>query len=244
LDRAAPIGSQRAGAGGPPAWAQLNGTTLTFGLMEVLGRDIVHGKYDGQPFPNELALGVDYAVSRTVVRETVKMLVARGILASASRRGTFVQPREAWNVLDPDVLRWLLDRARSGDWLRQFTQLRLAIEPLAAALAALQAKPAQIAAIGDSLEQMRLAQLEGDALAADTGFHFAVIEASNNPFLDQFRRATSSGLGRAIRLTGALAITPTDIAQHERVHAAIAARDPALAQAAMRVIIEAALARF
>ena len=77
------------------------------------------------------------------------------MLTARPRKGTTVQPSESWNLFDPDVLRWLLDRKFSLALLRQFNELRVAIEPAAAALAARAADPAAIAAITDGFERMR-----------------------------------------------------------------------------------------
>src|SRR6478736_3358498 len=114
----------------------LLGRNLTHGLLEVLGRSIVIGDYQVRSFPNEAELAKQHGVSRSVTREAVKMLTAKGLLSARPRQGTVVQPATNWNLFDTDVLRWLLERQFSIDLLRQFNQLRVAIEPEAAALAA------------------------------------------------------------------------------------------------------------
>src|SRR5829696_9603482 len=120
---------------------------LTFGLLETLGRAIVTGAYETERFPTEAELAAQHAVSRSVTREAVKMLTAKGLLTARPRKGTTVQPSSSWNLFDTDVLRWLLEREFSLDLLRQFSELRIAIEPAAAALAAREADPGAIAAI-------------------------------------------------------------------------------------------------
>src|SRR6478609_3343053 len=134
------------------------GRNLTHGLLEVLGRSIVVGDYQVRSFPNEAELAKQYGVSRSVTREAVKMLTAKGLLGARPKQGTFVQPDENWNLLDTDVLRWLLDRKLSIGLLRQFNELRIAVEPQAAALAADRAAPAQVAAIAAGLARMREAE--------------------------------------------------------------------------------------
>src|SRR3546814_317147 len=116
------------------------GRNLTYGMLDAIGRAIVVGDYDGATFPTEAELAKQHGVSRSVTREAVKMLTAKGLLSARPRQGTIVQPTTSWNLFDTDVLRWLLERQFPIDLLRQFNELRVAIEPEAAALAARVAK--------------------------------------------------------------------------------------------------------
>src|SRR5882724_8440084 len=113
------------------------GQNLTYSIVHDLGVAIVTGVYSKQnPFPVEAELCRQYGASRSVLREAVKMLTAKGLLGARPRQGTWVQPESNWNLLDPDVLRWLLERKFSYSLLVEFAQIRLAVEPKAAALAA------------------------------------------------------------------------------------------------------------
>lgn len=216
----------------------LLGRNLTYGLLEVLGRAIVVGKYQERPFPTEAELATQHGVSRSVTREAVKMLSAKGLIGARPKQGTFVQPDENWNLFDTDVLRWLLDRKLSIGLLRQFTELRIAVEPEAAALSASRAVPAQVAAIAAGLERMREAERGvGDALDADIAFHVAVLRASGNPFYTQFRDVVSTALRTSIRFTNRIAGRTASIADHAAVHDAIAKGDAEAARAAMRYLI-------
>jgi DNA-binding GntR family transcriptional regulator len=148
------------------------GRNLTHGLLDTVGRAIVTGAYDGVPFPTEAQLTEHHGVSRSVTREALKMLTAKGLLSARARVGTVVQPPASWNLFDTDVLRWLLERTFSVDLLRQFTELRIAIEPEAAALAARHAEPHQLDQIRHGLERMRRAETGiDDPLDADIAFH-------------------------------------------------------------------------
>src|SRR5690606_22860730 len=131
------------------------GVSLAYGLLTTLGRSIVTGEFDKTGFPTEAELCVRYGASRTVMREAVKMLSAKGLLSSRQRKGTRVQPVDKWNLLDPDVLTWLMERPFSKEIFLEFTQMRLAIEPTAAALAAQVQNTAAIAEIRAGLEGMR-----------------------------------------------------------------------------------------
>ena len=98
------------------------GRNLTYGMLDHLGKMIVTGGYDERPFPTEAELSIQHSVSRSVTREAVKMLTAKGLLSARPRQGTIVQPSSSWNLFDADILRWLLERKFSLDLLR----LRLA----------------------------------------------------------------------------------------------------------------------
>ncbi|MGZ8358968.1 MAG: FadR/GntR family transcriptional regulator, partial [Allosphingosinicella sp.] len=129
------------------------GHNLTYAMLDALGRGIVTGQYDERRFPTEAELARCHDVSRSVTREAVKMLTAKGLLTARPRKGTSVQPSAQWNLFDPDVLRWMLERKFSLELLRQFSELRLAIEPAAAALAAGVADGAGIAAIATGYDR-------------------------------------------------------------------------------------------
>ena len=218
------------------------GRNLTWGLQEVLGRSIVVGDYRETPFPTEAEIVTRYGVSRSVTREAVKMLAAKGLLGARPKQGTFVRPEDAWNLFDTDVLRWLLERRRSLALLHHFNELRIAVEPQAAALAAATADAEQQAAISAGLERMRGAE-EGmdDGLDADIAFHVAILRASNNPFYAQFRSVVGTALRTSIRFTNRLTGRSASIEDHAAVHDAILARDVEGARAAMVLLISKVL---
>ena len=214
------------------------GRNLTFGMLESLGRAIVTGQYDGLRFPTEAELASNHAVSRSVTREAVKMLTAKGLLTARPRKGTTVQPPSCWNLFDPDVLRWLLERKFSLELLRQFSELRIAIEPEAAALAARSADVAAVAEIRTGYERMEAAEAGAeDTLEADIAFHVAVLEASANPFYMQFKDVVATALRTSIRFTNRFKGRSASLPAHLLVLAAIEAGDCAAAREAMAAII-------
>jgi DNA-binding FadR family transcriptional regulator len=215
------------------------GRNLTFGLLDAVGRAVVVGEYEDRTFPTEAELAVQYGVSRSVTREALKMLAAKGLLSARPKQGTFVRPQEHWNLFDTDVLRWLLDRRFSVSLLRQFNELRIGVEPQAAALAAKRARPAQVAAIATGLERMRSAERGmDDSLEADIEFHVAILRASGNPFYIQFRDIVTTALRTSIRFTNRISGRTASIDDHAAVHTAIAAGDEAVARDAMRKLID------
>lgn len=211
---------------------------LTYGMLDALGRAIVTGHYRDCPFPTEADLARQHGVSRSVTREAVKMLTAKGLLTARPRKGTSIQPQRCWNLFDTDVLRWLLERKFSLDLLRQFTELRAAIEPAAAAIAAAAADAAGIAAIEAGYARMVAAEAgEDDPLDADIAFHIAILEASANPFYAQFRDVVSTALQTSIRFTNRFKGRTASLPQHHAVLAGIKGRDGEAASEAMLALI-------
>jgi len=216
------------------------GRNLTYGLLEAVGRSIVNGRFDNKPFPTEADLAKHYAVSRSVTREAVKMLTAKGLLVARPRKGTTVQPTRAWNLFDPDVLRWILDRNLSLDLLRQFNELRMAIEPAAAAIAARAADRPSIARIEAGYQRMVAAEAgEDDTLEADIAFHIAILEAAGNPFYAQLSDVVTTALRASIRFTNRYMDTTASLQEHRAVLTAIEAGDPVAARATMEGLIGA-----
>lgn len=215
------------------------GRNLTFGMLDALGRAIVTGAYEGERFPTEAELALQHDVSRSVTREAVKMLTAKGLLTARPRKGTTVQPSSCWNLFDADVLRWLLERKFSLELLRQFSELRIAIEPEAAALAAREAGPQAVAAIADGYARMEAAEKgRDDALESDIAFHIAILEACGNPFYRQFRDVVETALRTSIRFTNRFKGRTASLPAHHAVLAAIEARDMDSARSAMAAIID------
>lgn len=222
-------------AGSPPLSL---GPNLTRGMLDALGKSIVTGNFDDLDFPTEADLAKRYGVSRTVTREAVKMLTAKGLLSSRPRQGTVVQPETGWNMFDPDVLRWLLERKFSMALLRDFTELRASIEPAAAELAARALTPQGQAKLDAGYARMVAAEAgDDDPLDADIAFHVAVLEASDNRFYAQFRGAVATALRTSIRLTNRFKGRTASLPTHKAVKDAIEARDTAGAHAAMGTII-------
>lgn len=215
------------------------GRNLTHGMLDHLGKMIVTGHYDGIVFPTEAELSKHHGVSRSVTREAVKMLTAKGLLSARPRQGTIIEPPSSWNLFDADVLRWLLERKFSIELLRHFNQLRSAIEPAAAELAATNADALGLQLINAGYARMVAAEAgDDDTLEADIAFHLSILRASANPFFDQFRDVVATALRTSIRFTNRIQGRTADLAAHEAVKVAIEARDPVAARAAMAQIID------
>jgi DNA-binding FadR family transcriptional regulator len=220
------------------------GQNLTYGIASELGASIVRGEFSkDNPFPIEGELCKQFGVSRSILREAVKMLTAKGLLGARPRQGTFVQPEDQWNLLDPDVLRWLLERKVSLDLLIEFNEIRLAVEPAAAALAARFAGARGKAAIAAAIARMQAAERgDDDALASDIAFHVAVLHASGNRFYAQLSGLTETALRFSIGVTNSFkGVRLASAADHKKVSDAILAGDAPAAEAAMRFLAEEVL---
>jgi DNA-binding FadR family transcriptional regulator len=212
-------------------------------MVDVLGRSIVTGEYEGRRFPTEAELAVQHGVSRSVTREAVKMLTSKGLLSARPRQGTIVQPARTWNLFDTSVLGWLLNRKFSLELLRRFNELRLGIEPVASKLAADRGDVPAIAAIRAGFDRMVAAEAgEDNPLEADIAFHAAVLRASGNPFYEQFEELVSTALRSSIRFTNRFKGRSADLNAHGEVLHFIKMSDGASASTAMTLIITDVLA--
>lgn len=176
---------------------------LTQQVAETLGKAIISGQYgDHNPVPSEAVLCEQLEVSRSAAREAVKSLAAKGLLTSRARQGIRVLPETDWNLFDADVLRWIRDSNPSLSLLREFTELRIAIEPEAATLAAERQDKEKIALIGEALDRMKKAETGlDDPLESDIAFHLSILDASGNRFFMQLGRIIDTTLRVSIRFT-------------------------------------------
>ncbi|WP_031231563.1 FadR/GntR family transcriptional regulator [Asticcacaulis sp. YBE204] len=214
----------------------------THTIVQTLGAAIVTGQYDGQAFPTEKALAEQFDAARSIVREAVKMLSAKGLISSRPRQGIRIAPEDDWNLFDPDVLAWLLGRRFSPELLLDFMEMRLAVEPAGAALAAVHASADQKAAIRKAIDRMYAAERgEDDDLSADVAFHVSVLDASNNRFLKQTRVMIATALTISIRYTNRVKGRTASAADHDAVAQAIFANDADGAKTAMFRLLEGAL---
>lgn len=219
--------------------------SLTQQVVQELGIAIVTGKFsDDKPFPTESEICEQFGASRSIVREAIKVLNAKGLLSARPRRGTHVRAEKEWNLLDPDVLYWMLKRRFSLDLLKDFTRARLAIEPAAAAEAARTATEPQRQKMKIMLNRMEQAAHGSlDPLETDVDFHLAILEASNNPFFYNMSPMIETALNFSIRFTNKrLHRRVGDIGEHAAILDAILARDQEKAAAEARGLLERALA--
>ena len=220
-----------------------NDFNLSQRMTQELGKSIVCGEYDNDSIPTEAELCAKFGVSRSAVREAVKMLSAKGLISSRQRQGIRILPEEEWNIFDPDLLRWFLQRKSTLQAVQEFLQMRIAIEPAAAALAATRAGDKEIAAIEASLERMKAFPTNAEEeLEADIAFHVSVLYASKNRFYIRLRDFIQTALNVSIRYTNVIKADHEGIIEdHSKVLNAIKNRNPERARNAMLLLIDEAL---
>ncbi len=219
-------------------------SNLSHRVTQELGRAIVCGDYRPQDaFPTEAELCLKFGVSRTAVREAVKMLSAKGLVSSKPRQGIRIMPEEDWNILDPDLLQWSLEGNPTRLVLKEFFQMRIAIEPEAAALGARFSRPDHKEAIADALERMRAGPPNSPvARAADVDFHVAILYSTENRFYIRMRDFIRTALNVSIRFTDTDVADYADtIDAHAKVFRAIENGDSERARYSMRTLIDDAL---
>ncbi|MEQ9507271.1 MAG: FadR/GntR family transcriptional regulator [Hyphomonas sp.] len=213
---------------------------LTEQLVETLGRRIISGDYPvGKRLPSEQYFGEEFDVSRPVLREVTKVLMAKGLVESRSRVGTTVRTRECWSMLDPDVLRWTIETLPEQEFIDFLFDTRVVYEPGAAALAAKNADDDDLERIRSAYQAMEVADTAVDLLDPDLEFHLAIVDATKNPFLAHIGRTLHNALRFSIELTSRHPEThDLSLPRHKAVCDAILMRDNAKAAQAMLVLLE------
>jgi DNA-binding FadR family transcriptional regulator len=155
--------------------------------VNAIGQAIVGGMFPpGTVLPREADLMAEFGVSRTSLREAVKVLAAKGLVETRQKVGTRVRPREEWNVFDTELLAWHHAQGMDESILKDLIELRQTLEPTAAQLAAGRATMSDLARIEQSLRAMREHTDAAGYAAADVQFHLAVYAASHNALLTRF----------------------------------------------------------
>ncbi len=219
----------------------MSSPALHSAVLDALGRSITSGDLaPGTPLTLE-AIGAEHGVSRTVAREVMRLLEGLGLVRSGRRVGIVVLPMESWSVLDPRVIRWRLEGPGRDAQLRSLTELRHAVEPLAAAGAARHAPAETRDELVDLATRMRVLGEHGDLtefLALDVRMHELVLRSSGNELFGALAGVVAAVLSGRTHL-GLMPASPVPEAldQHEAVARAVAAGDPEAAEAAMAAIV-------
>ncbi|KQN73757.1 FadR/GntR family transcriptional regulator [Devosia sp. Leaf64] len=212
-----------------------------------LGFAIVSGQYpEGSILPPDTELLERFRVSRTVLREALKTLAAKGLIEARARIGTRVLPRNRWNLFDSDVLAWHFELGPEVSFLQSLAEVRIGIEIEAAALAAERRTDDQAAGLLATVELMAKAGTPEDFARHDLDFHKTVADASGNPFMASISALVEMALTAAFTISSPVnepeALTQT-VAVHRAIADAISARDAIAAREAMRVAIAEGFAR-
>jgi DNA-binding FadR family transcriptional regulator len=205
-----------------------------------IGVRIVDGDLKpGDTLPDNGFVG-ESEVSRTVVREAIKVLAAKGLVESRPKVGTRVRPRRDWNLLDPDVLAWQIEVGPDPEFLGQALELRRMIEPAAARLAAERATEEEIAALYDAYEAMAAAGDDLDAfMEPDLRFHSLLLDACRNELLEHMSEIFTAVLRTIFAYSSSSSRSyPRAARRHRAIVKAIEARDPDAAELAVLRLID------
>jgi DNA-binding FadR family transcriptional regulator len=210
-------------------------------VLDALGRQVVSGELAAGTVLRIDQLDERYGVSRSVVREAVRVLDSMGLVEARKRLGVRVLPSSAWNVFDPRVIRWRLDGPGREEQLLSLGELRRGVEPVAAELAAAHASPEQCGAMLGAVVQMAVHAKSGDLeayLQADQLFHATLLAASGNEMLAALAGVVGEVLaGRTHHDLMPATPNPVAVRLHGDVAEAVQSGDGAAASAAMHAII-------
>ncbi|MEI3865597.1 FadR/GntR family transcriptional regulator [Microbacterium sp. CCNWLW134] len=214
-------------------------------VIEAIGRAIIRGDYaPGELVPKEAELTEAYGVSRTSVREAMRVLAAKGLVDIRQKVGTRVRRTEQWNVFDADILRWHSDEGRGESILRDLVEVRQIMEPEAARLAAGRASMEDLRRLETALGAMRAATADRESYAhADVDFHVAVYGASHNVLLRQFGAVIADFMYLSFSVqqqtASGEAVFAGDVEQHAAVlHAIHRGRGEQAAEAMLDVVLD------
>jgi DNA-binding FadR family transcriptional regulator len=212
-------------------------------VVREIGVGIVSGSYpQNSILPGDAELMERFGVSRTVLREALRTLAGKGLIQPKARIGTRVRDKASWNLFDPDVLVW---HARSGfdpAFLEYLSEMRMALEPEAAVLAAARRTPLQLQHIYGWVEKMGTEGVTpAEFVDADLNFHLSVAAAAGNPFLRSISTLIEVALVELLTISSPMEDPvrhARSVGRHRAIADAIARRDSEAARLAMKAVVE------
>lgn len=225
----------------------LGGRGLHGQLVNELGNRVMRGELMPGTILDPENIAEEFGVSRTVVRECLKVLAAKGLVGARPRFGTFVTERVVWKLLDSDVMGWRASNNPDPRLIMELAEVRVAIEPTAARMAAERRTPAQLDDIRTAWEALSEAYLSEDAdrpdhAEADFAFHNAVLSAAGNELMQRLEVLLAPALYARDRLARQHLTSLDFLEMHRAVFIAIEDSDPTAAEARMRVLMDQSLA--
>lgn len=217
-----------------------DGKSMHGRIVRELGLRIVSGELKpGSRLPSEASLLETYEVSRPVLREAMRVLVAKGLVLSKQRSGASVRAAADWHLLDPDVLYWLIQSKPKHEFVATLMTVRRIIEPAAAALAAKVASEEQLRSIEEAYAGMEAANTPEELLEPDVAFHRRIAEATGNELLAYIGNMLSLALRESIKLSSQHPNTHAlSLPRHKAILTALRNRDPLGARQATLVQLE------
>jgi GntR family transcriptional regulator, galactonate operon transcriptional repressor len=198
-------------------------------VVQHIGLRILKGSLTS--LPNEAELAKELQVSRSILRESIKVLAAKGLLDVRRGRGMRVRPREDWNLLDPQLLEWVSEIGIDENFFENLSELRRVLEPKMAELAAIRARESDMQEIRSAWDEMKRSGDDPQAYnRADLRFHEAILAASHNELLFRVGRLTGVLLDMSFALTSkSLGPVSASLRAHKDVMDAIVSRNPVAA---------------
>lgn len=208
-------------------------------VMHELGQRIVGGKVKpGEVLPREETLAESLQVSRTALREALKVLSAKGLIESRTGVGARVLEERCWNQLDADVLAWRCASMPTDDFVDKLVEMREIIEPAAAAAAARRRTAAQLADLEQAYQAMDAAQTLDEWSQADLMFHDAVLHATGNELMQSLFSVIETSLGTFFTLSARSASDfKYSLPYHQKVLEAIRRKQPEVARKTMQAMV-------
>ena len=216
-----------------------NGQMLHQAIAQDIGTRILKGEFaPGTLLPKEARWSRKFKMSRTAVREAIKMLAAKGLIVSRTKVGSRVQPRDRWNLLDRELLGWYSQSTERRKFLNSIQQVRLVIEPEAAALAAANHTPHSMKLIDRAMAEMWAATSHQDLVTADVNFHLSILRAAGNDLLVPLGFVIEAALASLFDYTVRPKYWKAAKPLHEAIAVAIRQRRPEAARRAVRKLLE------
>jgi DNA-binding FadR family transcriptional regulator len=198
-------------------------------VLEELAHRIIGGTFaEGSVLPTEPVLCQQFAFSRTVIREGLKQLEERGLVRVEQGRGTTVQPRDSWKLLDPTVIRIALIYDTDMSLLDDLITVRLILEREMARAAAARLTEGDLAVLAENIERMRTSYDDYERFRAlDNAFHAVVMKASGNEVGLTIVRTihTFGGAMPPLASAASRAALKRTVKAHRAIYDALAARD-------------------
>lgn len=190
-------------------------------VLNELGSAIVAGRVPPGHVESVDAIVERTGVSRSIVREAVRVLVAIGLLFAGRRVGLRVLPAESWDVLSPHVVRWRLLAAEAASQVAELQELRRAIEPAAAALAASRRTSAEAVELLEAAAELETARDADEFLAADRRFHALLLASSRNAMFVRLQDVVGEALQDRARGTANFPPRDTALSLHRAIAVAV-----------------------
>jgi len=214
-------------------------------ITRILAHQVIRNDPSNKPvsFPKEADLSRQLGVSRTVLRESMKVLADKGMVEMKPRAGTRSRPSSQWRLLDPDVLAWQAELHATPEFLRNLCEVRLAIEPTAAGFAAVRATEEEIGRLALCVERRARPGIKVEELTdLDLEFHSALVDAGHNPLLSQLSAIIRKPIRIALAAASRFASTAElGLEAHQALLHCLRRRDPLAARRAADEVVGLAM---